>query len=107
MAPSKPDLVALVAALAAHAGIAYGLVHVRARPDHRPTWIEVDVRKRVPPPPPKFELPPPPPERKAIPKKKIVEPPPTPPPPNAKPPPEPPSEPEPDGSRWGGVFVKM
>jgi periplasmic protein TonB len=94
MALSKPDLVAVVAALAAHAGIAYGLAHVQARPEHRPTWLEVDVRHRVPPPPPKVEVPPPPPERKVIPKKiKVAEPPPTPPPPNAKPPPEPPKEP--------------
>jgi protein TonB len=92
---SKPDVFAVVAALAAHAGIAYGLTHVRMRPDHRPSWVEMEVRqKKVPPPPPKIVEPPPPPERKVIPKKvKVVEPPPTPPPPNAKPPPEPPKEP--------------
>ena len=89
---SKPDLVAVVAALAAHAGIAYGLAHVPAEAQHRPSWVEMEVRHRVPPPPPKVEVPPPPPERKAIPKK-VKEPPPTPPPPNAKPPPEPPKEP--------------
>jgi periplasmic protein TonB len=95
MALSKPDFVAVVTALAAHAGIAYGLAHVPARPPHRPSWVEMEVRKRVPPPPPKVEAPPPPPpERKVIPKKiKVAEPPPTPPPPNAKPPPEPPKEP--------------
>jgi len=95
MALEKPDLVAVVVALAAHAGIAYGLAHVPARPEHRPSWVEMEVRKRVPPPPPKAEVvPPPPPERKVIPKKiKVAEPTPTPPPPNAKPPPEPPKEP--------------
>ncbi|HEY2745693.1 MAG TPA: energy transducer TonB [Polyangia bacterium] len=90
MALSKPDFVALVAALAAHAGIAYGLAHIPERPPHRPSWVEMDVRKRVPPPPPqKIDVPPPP---KVIPKK-VKAPPPTPPPPNAKPPPEPPKEP--------------
>lgn len=93
MALEKPDLVAVVVALAAHAGIAYGLAHVPERPEHRPEWVEMEVRKRVPPPPPKVEVPPPP-ERKVIPKKiKVAEPLPTPPPPNAKPPPEPPKEP--------------
>lgn len=92
---SKPDLVAVVAALAAHAGIAYGLAHVPQRPENRPSWVEMEVHHRVPPPPPKVELPPPPPpERKVIPKKiKIVEPPPVAPPPNAEPPKEPPKEP--------------
>ncbi|HEY1587944.1 MAG TPA: energy transducer TonB [Polyangia bacterium] len=94
MALSKPDLFAVVAALAAHAGIAYGLAHVKARPEHRTTWLEVDVRKKVPPPPPQKVEVPPPPEHEVIPKKiKVAEPPPTPPPPNAKPPPEPPKEP--------------
>ena len=88
----KPDLVAVVAALAAHAGIAYGLAHVPPQPPHRPSTVEVEVRKRVPPPPPPKIEPPPPPERKVIPKKVKVEPP-QPPPPNAKPPPEPPKEP--------------
>jgi periplasmic protein TonB len=92
---SKPDLVAVVVALAAHAGIAYGLAHVKARPAHQPTWVEVEMRKHEPPPPPKIEMPPPPPpERKVIPKKiKVVEPPPVAPPPNAEPPKEPPKEP--------------
>jgi len=89
MALSKPDLVALVAAFAAHAGVWYGLTHIPARPPHRPSWVEMDVRHRVPPPPPKIDVPPPP---KVIPKK-VKAPPPTPPPPNAKPPPEPPKEP--------------
>ncbi|HWE28153.1 MAG TPA: energy transducer TonB [Polyangia bacterium] len=89
---SKPDLVAIVAALAAHAGIAYGLAHVPERPPHRPEWVEVEMRKHVPPPPPKIELPPPPepPKPKKI---KIAPPPPVAPPPNTKPPEEPPKEP--------------
>ncbi|MCA1664142.1 MAG: energy transducer TonB, partial [Myxococcales bacterium] len=92
---SKPDLAAVVVALAAHAGIAYGLAHVRARPPQTPRWVEVEMRKHEPPPPPKIEMPPPPPpERKVIPKKaKVVVPPPVAPPPNAEPPKEPPKEP--------------
>ncbi|MGZ3443318.1 MAG: energy transducer TonB [Polyangia bacterium] len=94
MPVAKSDLVAVVVALAAHAGIAYGLAHVRERPTHRPEWVEVEMRKHVPPPPPKIEMPPPPepPKPKVIPKKVKIE---TPvaPPPNAKPPEEPPKEP--------------
>jgi periplasmic protein TonB len=89
---SKPDFVAVVAALAAHAGIAYGLAHVHAQPEHRSSWVEMEVRKKVPPPPPPQKLEPPPPP-KVIPKKVKVEPPPVAPPPNAKPPEEPPKEP--------------
>jgi protein TonB len=90
---SNSDLVAVVVAIALHAGIAYGLAHVPERPIERPSWVEVDVRKKVPPPPPKIEMPPPPKiEPKVIPKKVKIE---TPvaPPPNAKPPEEPPKEP--------------
>src|SRR6266480_1502711 len=77
MALSKADLVAVVAALTAHAAMAYGLAHVPERPPHRPSWVEVDVRKKkVPPPPPKVDLPPP-----------------VAPPPNAEPPKQPPKEP--------------
>jgi periplasmic protein TonB len=93
MSLSKPDLVAVIVAIAAHAGIAYGLAHVPERPTPRPQWVEVDMRKKVPPPPPKIEVPPPPKiEPKVIPKKVKIE---TPvaPPPNAKPPEEPPKEP--------------
>jgi protein TonB len=86
----KPDMIAVVIALAAHAGIAYAMAHVPEKPPHRPSWVEVDVRKKVPPPPPPPKLEPPPPP-KVVEKKKIV--PPPPPPPNAKPPEEPPKEP--------------
>src|SRR5262245_39498419 len=89
MALEKPDMIAVVIALAAHAGIAYAMAHVPERPPHRPSWVEVDVRKKVPPPPPPQKLEPPPPPK--VEKKKIV--PPPPPPPNAKPPMEPPKEP--------------
>src|SRR6185369_4530464 len=76
---SKPDLVAVVAALAAHAGIAYGLAHVPERPPHRPSWVEMEIKKHEAPPPPKIEMPKPPP--------------PVAPPPNAEPTKEPPKEP--------------
>lgn len=88
MAIERSDIVAGVIALAAHAGLAYGLAHVRQRPPIRPSWVEVDVRKKVPPPPPPKIEPPKPPE----PKKVVHKAPPPPPPPNAKPP-EPPKEP--------------
>ena len=88
MAIERSDIVAGVIALAAHAGLAYGLAHVPERPPHRPSWVEVDVRKKVPPPPPPKIEPPKPPE----PKKVVKKAPPPPPPPNQKPP-EPPKEP--------------
>jgi protein TonB len=92
MALSKADVVAVVAALTAHAAMAYGLAHVPERPPHRPSWVEVDMRKKkVPPAPPKVELPPPPEPPRKVEKKKVA-PPPEAPPPN-QPPKEPPKEP--------------
>src|SRR5262245_38305788 len=88
MALEKPDMIAVVIALAAHAGIAYAMAHVPERPPPRPSWVDVAARKNVPPPlpPPKLEPPPPP----KVEKKK--KPPPPPPMANEKPP-EPPKEP--------------
>jgi protein TonB len=86
----KADIVAVVVALAAHAGLAYGLANIRERPPRRPSWVEVEMRKRKPPAPPKVELPPPP--KKEPPKIVKKEPPPTVH-PNKEPPPEPPKEP--------------
>src|SRR5262245_28118767 len=94
--PSKVDLIAVVGALGAHAGIAFGLVHVRLPERTQSTVVEVEVRK--PPPPIKVETPaeppkPEPPKRVVMKEKKIVTPPPVTPPPNQEPPPEPPKEP--------------
>lgn len=93
---SRTDAIALICALAAHAGVAYALVHVQVPEKTAPSILEVDVRKREPPPPPKMETPPEPPkpepERKVIPKEKKVAPPPSAPPPNQEPPKEPPKE---------------
>jgi protein TonB len=93
MPPSKPDVVALVAAIVAHAGIACALASVRARPPRRPEWVEVDMRRPVPAAP-KVKLPPPePPKPRVIPRRVKIEPPPMAPPPNAEPPKAPPKEP--------------
>jgi protein TonB len=88
----RSDVVAIVIAIVLHAAIAYGLVHVKERPPHRPSWVEVDVRK-PPPPAPKITPPPPPPEPKKVVERKKIAPPPEAPPPNKTPPPEPPKEP--------------
>jgi TonB family protein len=94
---SKTDVIAVVCALAAHAGIAYGLARVRVPEKHGPSVVEVDVRKREPLPPPKVETPPEPPKpeppRKVVMKEKKLAPPPTAPPPNQEPPKEPPKDP--------------
>jgi TonB family protein len=97
---SRIDTLALLCALAAHAGIAYGLARVHVPERNGPSVLEVDVRKREPLPPPKVETPPEPPKpepeppRKVVQKeKKIVTPPPMAPPPNQEPPKEPPKDP--------------
>jgi protein TonB len=94
---SKTDFIAAVAALATHAGIAWGLSAVKPLDAPKPSVVEVDVRKKqLPPPPPKIETPPEPPkpepERKVVEKVKKMPPPTTMPPPN-KTVPEPPKEP--------------
>lgn len=97
---SRTDVIAVICALAAHAGIAYGLARVRVPERTGPSVVEVDVRKREAPPPPKMETPPPPkpepePPRKVVMKEKKVAPPPTAPPPNqeVKDPPKDPPKP--------------
>jgi protein TonB len=99
---SNADVAAAFAALALHAGIAYGLASVRPRETKKSSVLEVDVVKKPPPPeppkltqpePPKPETPPPP--RKVIAKLRPVAPPPPPPatpPPNQTPPKDPPKQ---------------
>jgi TonB family protein len=86
----------VICALAAHAGVAYALAHVRLPEKTGPSVVEVDVRKREPLPPPKIETPPEPPkpepERKVVQKEKKIAPPPATPPPNKEPPKETPKE---------------
>jgi TonB family protein len=92
------DFIAFVAALATHAGIALALSHMPPPSDHKPTVVEMDVRKTAPPPPkitppePPKPLPPEPP-RKIVQKVKIAPPPTATPPPNQEPPKEPPKDP--------------
>lgn len=90
----KSDIVAVVSAIGLHLGIAYGLLHIRERPPHTPTWLEVEMRKKVPPPPKLTQPTPPPPEppKKVVERIKKIAPPPEAPPPNKTPPPEPPKE---------------
>ena len=45
----RTDIVAVVVALAAHAGLAYGLAHMPPLPDRPPSVVEVEVRKPKPP----------------------------------------------------------
>jgi protein TonB len=92
----KSDLYAFLVAIAAHAGMAYGLVHMPPRPPHQPSVVEVEVRK--PPPPVKPLTPPPQPPPPEPPKKVVRHLPPPPaatPPPNVEPPKQPPKEPPP------------
>ncbi len=94
----RPEIVAFVGALAVHAGIAYGLLHLPPPPPHGPKVVEIEVRpppapkvKSVTPPPPKPVEPPPKP--KVIPIKHTAPPPTVQPPPNVEPPKEPPKDP--------------
>lgn len=98
----RTDLIAAVCALAAHAGIAYGLSSMKVRETPRPQIVEVEVRHPTPPPPaltppepPKPPPPAPPPPRRVIVQHKVKLPPepPAPPPPNATPPKTPPKDP--------------
>ncbi len=96
----RTDLIAAVAALAAHAGIAYGLSSMKLRTAPPPQIVEVEVRKTPPPPvltPPEPQKPPEPvPEPKRVIVKHKTKPPvepPAPPPPNAPPPKTPPKDP--------------
>ncbi|HEY7956324.1 MAG TPA: hypothetical protein VII38_13570, partial [Polyangia bacterium] len=87
----RTDLIAAVAALAAHAGIAYGLSSMKLRTAPPPQIVEVEVRKTPPPPvltpPEPVKAPEPVPEPKRVIVKHKTKPPvepPAPPPPNAQ-----------------------
>jgi periplasmic protein TonB len=85
------DTLAIVLALAFHAGIAFAMIHMPVRPPTAPTVIEVAMRK--PPPQTVMPEPPPPPERKIVQKIKQAPPPNTPPAPTPKEPPKEPPKP--------------
>jgi TonB family protein len=91
----RADLVAVIVAVLAHAGIGWALMHAPPRSPHQPKVVEVEVRK-PPPEAPKLTPPPepekPPPEPKKVVMRPKAPPTPTAPPPNVTPPPEPPKE---------------